>query len=166
MRAMVFTIVLLIHGVADAASLTGRVIRVTDGDTLVVLGEGNAQHRTNLLGVDAPEHGQDYGVKARQHLSDLVAGRFVVVEYSDSDRYGYGQIAGKVMAGDRDICLEQIRAGLAWYCMECGRGLSEADRQRYAEAEARAREAGRGLWNNPQAEPPWEYRSGETQRGE
>jgi len=37
-----------------ADTLTGRVVRVTDGDTIVVLDAGNAQHKIRLQGIDAP----------------------------------------------------------------------------------------------------------------
>jgi endonuclease YncB( thermonuclease family) len=65
-----------------ADTLTGRVVRVTDGDTIVVLDSANTQHKIRLQGIDTPERGQAYSTKSREHLSDSVAGKFVVVEYS------------------------------------------------------------------------------------
>ena len=67
---------------AQAETLTGRVVRVTDGDTIVVLDASKVQHKIRLQGIDAPERHQAYGTKSKEHLSDLVAGKTVEVEYS------------------------------------------------------------------------------------
>ena len=63
-------------------TLTGHVVRVTDGDTIVVLDAGKVQHKIRLQGIDAPERHQAYGTKSKEHLSDLVAGKNVEVDYS------------------------------------------------------------------------------------
>jgi endonuclease YncB( thermonuclease family) len=47
------------------------------------------------------------------HLSDLVAGRNVEVDYGKYDRYGL--ILGKVMVNGNDVNLEQVEAGTAWH---------------------------------------------------
>jgi len=98
---------------AAAATLPGRVLWVTDGDTLTVLGPGNAQYRVRLAGIDAPEQRQPYGHKSTEHLSDLVAGRFVVVSWEKRDRYK--RRVGKALVTDQDVGLEQVQGGLAWH---------------------------------------------------
>jgi len=80
MRTLAFIFLALHIAYASAATLPGRVVRVTDGDTIVILAEGDVQHKIRLQGIDAPERGQAYGTKSKEHLSDLVAGRFVTVE--------------------------------------------------------------------------------------
>ena len=52
---------LITHCLAQAGTLTGRVVRISDGDTLVVLDSSNAQHKIRLIGIDAPERGQAFG---------------------------------------------------------------------------------------------------------
>jgi endonuclease YncB( thermonuclease family) len=96
-----------------APTLTGRVVRVTDGDTIVVLDSSDTQHKIRLTGIDAPERKQAFGTKSKEHLSDSVAGRFVVVDYDKRDRYE--RILGKVLLNGEDMNLEQVRAGLAWH---------------------------------------------------
>ena len=54
MRITLLFILLITHSLAQAGVLAGRVVRVTDGDTLVVPGAGNAQHKIRLQGIDAP----------------------------------------------------------------------------------------------------------------
>ena len=88
-------------------------MRVTDGDTIVVLDPANIQHKIRLTGIDALEHGQAFGTKSKDQLSDSVAGHFVVVEYDKRDRYQ--RILGKVLLSGEDMNLEQIRAGMAWH---------------------------------------------------
>ena len=155
-------LVLAMFGFASAAYANPydmKVTKVTDGDTIVILSEGNVQHKIRLQGIDAPERGQAYGTKSKEHLSDLVAGRFVVVEYDKRDRYG--RIVGKVLVGGEDACLEQVSAGYAWHYKKYQNEQIETDRQLYSEAEIEARKDKRGLWQDPHARPPWEYRAAE-----
>ena len=104
MRITVLILLFITHAsVSIAGSLTGRVVRVTDGDTIVVLDTNSAQHKIRLQGIDAPERGQAYGTKSKEHLSDSVAGKFVVVEYDKRDRYE--RILGKVLLSNQDMNL-------------------------------------------------------------
>jgi len=113
MRLLIVILLAFPLAAASAATLTGRTVRVTDGDTIVILSEGNAQHKIRLQGIDAPERKQAFGKLSKEHLSESVAGRFVVVEYDKKGRYG--RIVGKVLVGGQDVCLAQISAGLAWH---------------------------------------------------
>ena len=36
-----------------AEEISGKVVRVADGDTITVLGPGNQQHKIRLMGIDA-----------------------------------------------------------------------------------------------------------------
>ena len=58
MRIAIFMIFAITQSLVLAETLTGRVVRVTDGDTIVVLDSGNAPHKIRLTGIDAPERGQ------------------------------------------------------------------------------------------------------------
>ena len=113
MRITLLLALMVTHCFAQADTLTGRVVRVTDGDTIVILDSANTQHKIRLTGIDAPERKQAFGTKSKEHLSDLVAGKFVFVEYAKRDRYQ--RILGKVLLSDQDMNLEQIKAGLAWH---------------------------------------------------
>jgi len=149
-----------IHSMAD--TLSGRVVRVTDGDTIVILDASDAQHKIRLQGIDAPEKNQAYGTKSQEHLSDSVAGKFVVVEYEKLDRDEW--VLGKVLLDDVDINLEQVMAGMAWHYKKYQGEQTIADRVKYSDAEMNARRHKRGLWGNPAAVPPWDYRKSERDR--
>lgn len=141
---------------ASGQTLTGRVVRVIDGDTIVVLGPGNAQHEVHLAGIDAPEQGQPYGTRSRDHLLEIVAGKYVVV--NRNMRGGHERIVGKVLASGQDMNLTQVRAGMAWHDQRDPTELSPSDQMAYSEAETQARLTGSGLWAEPGPIPPWEWR--------
>jgi endonuclease YncB( thermonuclease family) len=67
-------------------TLTGKVLKIADGDTLTVLDGSNTQHKIRLAGIDAPEKGQPFGTKARENLAGKVFGQTVRVEVIDIDR--------------------------------------------------------------------------------
>ncbi len=139
-----------------ADTLTGKVVKITDGDTLYVLDSNYKQHKIRLAGIDAPERKQAYGLAFRKHLASIVAGPQVTVEYQKRDRYG--RIVGKVWINGVDACLEQVKAGFAWHYKKYQHEQSLEDQRLYAEAEIRAREDRLGLWRENNPNPPWEYR--------
>jgi endonuclease YncB( thermonuclease family) len=64
----------------------------------------------------------------------------------------------KVISQGTDCGLRQIELGLALHYKAYAREQSSADRQSYAAAEDLAHERKRGLWSDPEAIPPWEFR--------
>jgi endonuclease YncB( thermonuclease family) len=128
----------------------------------VVLDTGNAQHKIRLMGIDAPERGQAYGTKSKEHLSDSVAGNFVVVEDEKYDRYE--RILGKVLLSGEDMNLEQVRAGLAWHYKKYQGEQTVSDRVEYSDADMNARRNKRGLRGDPNPIPPWDYRKAKREQ--
>jgi len=101
-------LVLVVQPVA-AVEIKGRVVGITDGDTLTVLNEAQRQIRVRLAEIDTPESRQPYGSRARQALSDLAFGKSVRVLVQDTDRYG--RTVGRVYAGCVDVNAEMIHQG-------------------------------------------------------
>ncbi len=143
---------------AQAESLTGRVVAIADGDTITVLDSSNQQHKIRLTGIDAPEKKQAFGQLSKQHLSDLVFNKVVAIEWVKLDRYK--RVLGKVLVGGQDVNLEQIEAGLAWHYKKYEREQSPLDRRVYADTEATARDKRTGLWSDSSPVPPWDFRHG------
>ncbi len=81
-----------------------------------------------------------------------------MVDWDKRDRYK--RIIGKVLMGDHDVCLEQVRVGLAWYYKRYQDDQTPTDRLRYARAEEEAQDTRRGLWVDSDPPPPWEWRRG------
>ncbi len=142
---------------AQAELLRGQVIAVSDGDTVTLLDGDQIRHKIRLAGIDAPESRQPYGQWARRSLSEMVEGQWVQVHYDKSDRYG--RLVGKIELDGRDINLEQLRRGLAWHYKQYQNEQSVSDRQIYAQTEAQAQKAQRGLWRDSQPQAPWDYRA-------
>ena len=149
------------------ADITGKVVGVTDGDTITVLDAARIQHRIRLAGIDAPEQGQAGGFRAKESLSLLVYERQVRVDGNKKDRYG--RLVAKVWVAPAecpscgmtlDAGLAQITMGRAWWFRRYAEDQPREDRERYefAEQEAKARKA--GLWRDPNPVPPWEWRTG------
>lgn len=141
---------------AYAELLNGKVVGVSDGDTITVLDSAKTQHKIRLVGIDAPEKAQAYGQVSKKSLSDLVFRKDVVVSWEKRDRYQ--RILGKVLLNDQDICLEQVKRGMAWHYKQYQRDQSSEDRIFYSRAEEEAKKNRSGLWAEESPMPPSEFR--------
>ncbi len=129
---------------ADLKTFAARVVGVLDGDTVDVLTPERSQERIRLTGIDAPEKSQAFGQKSKQHLSDLVFGKTIKIEWSKRDRND--RIVGRVLLNDKDANLAMVDAGLAWHYKQYQREQRPEDRLLYADAETAARKKKNGLW--------------------
>lgn len=141
---------LLLAVAACSDSFVGRVVGVTDGDTISVLRGGRAV-KVRLEAIDAPEKGQDFSNVARRYLSSMVFEKDVRVVVSGRDRYG--RLLGRVFVDGEDVSLAMVSVGLAWHYKQF------SSEEKLAVAEQEARSAMLGLWSQP-ATPPWEWRAG------
>lgn len=135
----------------DSRQLHLHVVGVHDGDTITGLDDTKTQHKIRLDAIDAPELGQPYGQAAKKTLSEKVFGKNVVVTVKTTDRYG--RTVGHVLIDGRDVNLEMLEEGMAWHYVKYDHN------KRLQEAEQSARAAKKGLWQDPSAEPPWDYRT-------
>ena len=150
------TLLLFVAGNLNATTLQGKVVHVADGDTITVLDATNTQHKIRLQGIDAPEKAQAFGQKSKQSLSQLVYNKQVMVEYQKKDKYG--RTLGKVLHNGTDVCLEQIKLGMAWHYKQYKSDQPKEDRETYAQAELEARTKTVGIWKDKNPTPPWEFR--------
>lgn len=152
-RRWCVALVLTLVGMASAwaGEFTGRVIGVSDGDTIPVLREGR-ETRVRLHGIDCPEKTQAFGQRAKEFTSSLAFGQTVLVSVVDIDRYG--RIVGQVTLADgRNLNQALVEAGLAWWY----RNYAPGDRELEA-LERQARAARRGLWADARPVEPWVFR--------
>jgi endonuclease YncB( thermonuclease family) len=139
-------------GAADR-SAPWTVLKVYDGDTVLVVGAGR-QQVVRLLGIDAPETskgpgkpGQPYSRKAQQHLAGLILDQSVRLAVYGEDRYQ--RTLAVIFCGREDVNHAMIRAGLAEVYR--GRTPEGFDKTPYLESEARARREGKGMWRQGSA---------------
>lgn len=136
---------------APAYDLSGRVGKVTDGDTITLLDANQVEHKVRLYGIDSPEYEQPYSRAATKALAGQVEGEGVGVDVKDTD--SYGRTVGVVYKGNFNVNLEMVKSGYAWWYKKYA---PLDDDLRVAEEGART---GRlGLWADPNPVPPWEWR--------
>lgn len=141
--------------------LEGRVIEVYDGDTLTMLALEKGQekkYKVRFYGIDAPEAAQEHGRDSREALRKKILGENIRVIVVSVDRYG--RSVGRVMHGKRDINLEMIAEGNAWYYRDYA--AKEYD---FEQAEKEARFKRVGLWLGDDPQPPWLYRKEKRSSG-
>jgi micrococcal nuclease len=131
--------------------IRGKVISVSDGDTIDVLDQSRNTIRIRLFGVDAPETGQPFSKNAKQFISSQVSGKLVDVIQRDKDRFG--RIIGDVMIEGRRLSVDIVAAGLAWHYVQFA-----PNDQELASAENFSRQSKNGLWSDIRHVPPWEWR--------
>lgn len=132
-----------------AQQLFGKVVGISDGDTLTVLVD-KQQMKVRLAEIDAPEKAQPFGQKSRQSLSSLCFQKRATVDVQDTDRYD--RSIAKVTCDGVDANVEQVRSGMAWVYRRYSEDAALID------LETEAQQAGRGLWLDPSPVPPWEWR--------
>jgi endonuclease YncB( thermonuclease family) len=145
----------LLAGPLLAAEYTGKVVGISDGDTLTLLvpdGTSFKQVKVRLGEIDTPERKQPYGTRAQQALSDLAFNQQARVVVQDTDRYG--RTVGRVYVGGTDVNAELVKQGAAWAYRQYLKDQS------LLALEAEAKAAKRGLWGLPEAQrcPPWDWR--------
>ena len=164
--ALVFLLVFVSAGEA-ARTVSGTVRRVLDGDTAIVQTSPRTRLRCRLMGIDAPEvshrrrqggvtPGQPYGPEAKRALEQWALRRSVTVEVHGRDRYRRALCV--LSAGGRNLNLEMVREGYAWADPARWSDAPPALRRELEAAAQEARQARRGLWSDPNPEPPWAFR--------
>lgn len=145
--ALIAVFAFFLHIFVLTAAETVVVTSVHDGDSFRA---GEQSYR--LWGIDAPELDQRWGIAAREALRELLTGADAVM----IERHGtsWKRIVVRAESGGRDVSLELLKMGLAWYCSEFA-----PKRNDYREAEQEAREARRGLWSDENPLSPAEWRN-------
>ncbi|MFO0120834.1 MAG: thermonuclease family protein [Burkholderiales bacterium] len=143
--------------------IEGRAIDVADGDTFVLLDDLGKRWRVRLAGIDAPESSQPWADRSRQKLREWLSDERVLLAPIKTDPYG--RLVARILVPSADPASERVDAGLmlvesglAWHFKRYKADQSPAEFAAFAEAENRARQAHRGLWSEPDPEPPWAYR--------
>lgn len=135
-----------------------KTANAIDGDTLNVTDNKGVLHKIRLLGIDAPESDQPYGVESKNALQKCVDNQTVTIQWSKKDKYD--RILGKVVTGKGDCNFVQVDTGFAWYYKEYESDVSQNDRLLYANAHTIAKGAKKGLWAGSCIIEPSEWRKG------
>ena len=132
------------------SQIKGKVIKITDGDTFVLLTDSKEQIKIRLHGIDAPEKKQDYGTVSKNYLSNLVFKKDIIIEYKNRDRYGR-RIGIAFMEGV-NVNEKMLSEGMAWHFKKYDTN------SQWSVLESKAKEEKKGPWSQPNPVAPWEWR--------
>lgn len=151
MKKTVLVLLLIVTAFCNAQTFTGKVVKVKDGDTVVVLDSTKTMITVRVAGIDAPEKKQDFGENAKQFTSDQIFGKVVSCQTVTKDRYG--RTVAFVFYEKKNLSEELLKVGLAWHYVKY-------DKSKYLqELEDIARKNKVGLWVLPNPVAPSEFRA-------
>ena len=147
-----FTFLLLLPGILFAGE--HRVIRVVDGDTIVVNYQGKSE-KVRLLCVNTPEsvhpdkkQNIPMGKVASDYTKKKLNGKYVDLEFEGKLRGKYGRLLAYVFVDGRNFNLELVRQGLSPYYTKYG--LSQRYDKKFREVERFARDHRLNIWGDPE----------------
>jgi endonuclease YncB( thermonuclease family) len=162
---------------AQAETFSAKVIVVMDGDTVMVLRNGQ-KLKVRLANIDAPEKDQPFGKQSRDSLLEMVGKKQVQIDSQAVDQYG--RTVGLISVDGGNVNQEQVKRGMAWAAEgwhKSRRAVSDSPEGQpsggvhSAAASARfninkiytglqndARQARRGLWTQTHPQAPWLWR--------
>lgn len=155
MRSILLILSLFLLQEIIPSTLSGKIVRVTDGDTVILLTNDNTQVKIRLDGINCPEKGQDFGTKATDFTKKLVAGKNVIVEVKGTDIYK--RTLGIIWADTVNVNEELLKAGLAWR-------YKYNKSARYLKLENQAREKKINIWSLKNPVSPSDFRSGKRNK--
>ena len=148
MRFLLICLVFIINIYAN--EIKGKVIHISDGDTIHILTAQKEKYKIRLNDIDAPENKQAFGNKSKENLKKYIYNKNVSVYYKTKDKYG--RILGTVYLNNQDINLQQIKDGFAWVYKKYSKNII------YYKAEKEAQNKRKGLWQDKNPIEPWIYR--------
>lgn len=146
-----FYVLFLLFSLEFCAQVSGKVIRIKDGDTVVVLLAGNIQKTLRLAEVDCPENSQPFGKNAKQFTAQQIFGKQINFFTTSTDRYG--RMVAKIYYNHKYLSAEIIKAGFGWWYYKYSDDKSLGRLQNKAQSQKV------GLWQDASAMAPWDYRS-------
>lgn len=145
------TIITLLLLTLISCSHSGKIIRVIDGDTIIVLNENNTTTRLRLAEVDCPESNQNMGQEAKYFTQSQVLGKNVTYKVVNNDKYG--RSISKVYYNDKYLSEQIIKTGNGWWYKRYSTDLN------LKEEERNAKNKSIGLWRFKNPINPYTWRT-------
>jgi len=136
-----------------AEQYEATVIKVIDGDTIWIK-KDNKHIKVRLSYIDAPELKQNFGIRSRNFLSNLVLDKMIEVNTNKKDRYNrhLGEIYIHNTKESIFINAKMIKSGNAWVYK------TYTNNPYLKNLEAYAKMNKKGLWNEQKIIEPWIFR--------
>lgn len=130
--------------------ITGKVVKIVDGDTFDLLTKDTVKIRIRLNGIDCPERKQDYFQVCKDALGEYIFGKNVTLITHGKDRWR--RVIADVYVRNEYINLKMVKNGFAWHYKKYSKDKN------LAKAEEKARKKKSGIWKMKNPEAPWNYR--------
>jgi micrococcal nuclease len=136
-----------------AEQYEATVIKVIDGDTIWIK-KDNKHIKVRLSYIDAPELKQNFGIRSRNFLSNLVLDKMIEVNTSKKDRYNrhLGEIYIHNTKESIFVNAKMIKSGNAWVYKTYTNNPYLKNLEVYAKMNKK------GLWNEQKIIEPWIFR--------
>lgn len=147
---------LFLFSVYSQSTITGKVVAITDGDTFKLLTKDSTLIRVRVANIDCPERKQPFSKRAKQFTSDAIFDKYVKVEEFKKDRYG--RSIAYVYYDNKNLSKELLKAGFAWHYVKYSNDKTLQKLEEIAKSNKK------GLWLDPHAIAPWDWRSNKKKR--
>lgn len=144
LRNSLFPTLLMVMLLATPAAAIENVqfLSLIDGDSMLVKYKGRSQE-VRLIGIDAPEWGQEYGAQARSYALSFCYGKGVRLEFDKGRKDRYGRLLAYVYCGSQMLNEALLREGLA---IAVKVKPNTKHYNRFKALEKQARKERRGFW--------------------
>lgn len=160
---MVFKHLVDAGNVPTEETFLAKVVRVGDGDTLTIMDPQNQKIKIRLASIDAPEYKQTFGKESRAYLNQLIYDKTIKVQNLGLDPYN--RVLAKIWYQNKDVQLQLIEEGMAWhYAYFAKKQQTDAEFKQYEQAQKQAKANQLGLWKDPKAISPWNFKRNERRR--
>lgn len=141
----------------SSSIIIAKVTKVVDGDTIYVFSSyDNLIKKVRLVGIDAPEMDQPYGIDSKIALENYISNKNIRIYDYGLDKYD--RMLGKVIFNGKDINSLMIKNGHAWLYKKYKKSLNPYDQSYYSELENNAQNSKLGIFENPGFIEPWVWR--------
>lgn len=149
-------ILALILAVSAAAQMTvtGEVVEVIDGKTVVILIPAG-KVKAELQYIDVPETGQELHDTVVEHVRAMLLGK--IVEYRAQTIFK-DRTVGRMLLNGIDVSRQLLRDGAAWHIPTTISGQEKSEFAAYSSTETDARNEKRGVWSVADLRPAREIR--------
>ena len=156
-KYVLIALLLLTTAAFAQQSISGNVIAITDGDTFKLLKKDSTLIRVRLANIDCPERKQPFSKSAKQFTSDAIFNKEVRLEVIKMDRY-QRYIANVYYDNNKNLSEELMKAGFAWHFIKYSTNPT------LQEVQDKAKLNKIGLWQDPNAIAPWEWRANKNKK--
>lgn len=131
--------------------ITGKAVKVYDGDTFTLVTDSNQEIRVRVVGIDAPEKNQEHGIESRDFARRLIENKTVTVYLESGETYGR-KLAVVITSSGKHFNYEMVVNGHAWHYNHYNSDKFLSTSQNMAKNNKI------GLWASDSPVAPWDWK--------